>query len=302
MLVGILYVFIWASAFTAARVAVLAWPPLWALTARFVLVVPLLLAVILVWRGPPRRPSGPDAGRLAVLGAVGTGGYLACSWTASRGIPSGLVALLAATAPLFVAVGERVLHDRRLPAAAWAGLLLGWAGVALLGGARALGGGPPAAIPTDGGFVPSEAGGIALVLAGAVLQAAGVLAFAPARKRVDPWTANLGQTAAAALALLPAALLLDARPGPVSDPAAWAALAYSVAVVGVLGYALFFVTMERLSTGTAMALQLLAPPVAAGLGWLLLGERLAWTDLAGGAVTLAGLWLMVRAKAAAGLA
>ncbi|MDB5376049.1 MAG: hypothetical protein JWR00_495, partial [Rubritepida sp.] len=31
-------------------------------------------------------------------------------------------------------------------------------------------------------------------------------------------------------------------------------------------------------------------------GWALLGERLAWGDLLGGAITLAGLLLMFRAR------
>ena len=50
-------------------------------------------------------------------------------------------------------------------------------------------------------------------------------------------------------------------------------------------------------SATAAALQLLAPPVAALLGWALLGEVLGWTDVAGGMVTLSGLALLFRARA-----
>jgi drug/metabolite transporter (DMT)-like permease len=40
----------------------------------------------------------------------------------------------------------------------------------------------------------------------------------------------------------------------------------------------------------------MSPPVAAILGWALLDERLAWTDLLGGLITLGGLLLLIRAR------
>ncbi len=54
--------------------------------------------------------------------------------------------------------------------------------------------------------------------------------------------------------------------------------------------------MRQHPPATASALQLLAPPVAALIGWAILDERLGWGDLAGGAITLAGLALMFRAR------
>ncbi len=54
--------------------------------------------------------------------------------------------------------------------------------------------------------------------------------------------------------------------------------------------------LRRFPPSTAAALQLLAPPVAAVIGWAALGERLGWSDLAGGALTLAGLALLFRAR------
>ena len=71
----------------------LEWPPLWALALRFAIVAPLLWA-IWHWRGRA-WPARGDLGRLAVMGAFGMGGYLACAWVASAHVPSGLVALLA---------------------------------------------------------------------------------------------------------------------------------------------------------------------------------------------------------------
>lgn len=283
LLLGLLFVGIWASAFNAARIVVLEWPALWALDLRFWVVVPLL-ALVVARRAAP-WPSGEDRWRLALMGFFGTGGYLGCAWLALRGAPSGIVALLSATAPLFVALGEVVLRGRRLSVAAWAGLGLGWLGVAILGGARA-----------TGGIGAAEGWGMALALLGAVSQATGILCFAPARGRVDAWVANLGQSMVAALVLLPLAILVEPLPPPHISAGGLAALLWSILVVGIAGYALFFVMMRRLPAPTAASLQLLAPPLAALFDWALLGERLLPTDLLGGAVTLAGIALLLRSR------
>jgi drug/metabolite transporter (DMT)-like permease len=280
---GMLFVAIWASAFTAVKGVVPEWPPLWALALRFLLVVPLL-AGILWWRGG-RWPSRGDAARLTAMGVFGTAGYLAGAWMASATLPSGLVALLSATAPLFVAAGEVVVLRRPLPGLAWLGLGLGWLGVAVLGLGRAADGLTGVAAP-----------GLLLALGGALSQAAGILAFAPARVRLDPWVANAAQSGIAALALLALAAALEPDlPGWPSATATFA-LTWSVLVVGVGGYALYFVMLRRLPPSTAAGLQLLAPPLAAAFGWALLGERLGWADVAGGVVTLTGLGVLFRAR------
>lgn len=282
LLLAALYVLIWGSAFNAARLVALDWPPLWALTLRFAAIVPLLW---LVWRYRHAAfPQGPDAWRVAWMGVFGMGGYLACSWVALAYIPAGLVALLAATAPMFVALGE-AWRGRRLAMQGWVGLAVGWVGVAVLGATRAA-----------DGIASVEVWGIGLSLFGAMLQAAGVLAYAPARARVDPWAANLGQTAAGAVVLLVLSLFLGG-PLPTSvTTGVVAGLLYSSLVVGMLGYALFFVVIRRLGASNAAALQLLAPPVAAVIGWAAMDERLYAADILGGAVTLAGLALLFRAK------
>jgi len=281
------FVLIWGSAFNAARVVVLDWPPFWALAIRFALTAPPLLA--LAWLTGARMPARGDLGRVALMGLLGTGGYLAFSWWAMASVPSGLVAIVTATTPLMVALGEAALLGRRPTPGAWLGLVLGWAGVALLGGARLA---AHAGAPGSAG----EVLGVALALLGAASQAAGLLAFAPARGRVDLWSATAGQSLVSAALLLPLALVLEGAPPAEAAARTLAGLAYSVLVVGIGGYALLFLMLRRFPPSTAAALQLLAPPVAAVIGWAALGEVLGWTDLAGGALTLAGLALLFRAR------
>ena len=135
-----------------------------------------------------------------------------------------------------------------------------------------------------------------LALVGALSQAGGMPGFAPARGRVDAWTANAAQAAVAALILVLLAVLMEPRLPATAQPGGAVVAGLGVLVVGIAGYALYFVMLKRLPPASAAALQLLAPPLAAVFGWALLGERLGWTDIAGGAVTLAGLALLFRAR------
>ena len=288
LVLAIAFILIWGSAFNAARLVVLEWPPFWALALRFLLTAPLLLAI--AWATRSRWPARGDVGRVVLMGLLGTGGYLAFSWWAMSIIPSGLVALITAATPLVVALGETLFLGRRPSAMAWAGLALGWAGVAVLGGARLAG-----HVGMAEGM--TEALGVCLALLGAISQAAGLLIFAPARGRVDLWSASAGQSLVSAALLLALALVLEGAPPTSGSSQVWLGLLYSVTVVGIGGYALLFIMLRRFPPSTAAALQLLAPPVAAVIGWAALGEVLGWADLAGGMLTLGGLMLLFRARA-----
>jgi drug/metabolite transporter (DMT)-like permease len=281
--IGAAFVAIWASAFTVAGIVVREWPPLWSLAIRFAGTAPILLGIALVARS--RLPSGQDLGRVGLLGLFGMGGYLALAWLAMARIPTGLVALICATTPLIVAAGESLVFRKPLPGLAWVGLAMGWSGVALLGFLRAV-----------DGLAAAEASGFVLAVAAAASQAIGLLIYAPAKARVDMWVASLGQTTVSALLCLTLALLLE---GAAPHAVAWftlGGLLWSMLVVGIGGYALYFVMLKRVPTSTASALQLLAPPVAAVFGWALLGERLYLSDIMGGVLTLSGLALLVHAR------
>lgn len=284
LLIGGAFVAIWASAFTVAGVVVREWPPLWSLAIRFGLTAPVLLAIAVAMRA--RWPTREDAGRVALLGLFGMGGYLSLAWLAMARIPTGLVALICATTPLMVAAGESAFLRRPLPPLAWVGLAIGWSGVALLGLLRAV-----------DGLAAVEAAGFLLAIGAATAQAIGLLIYAPAKARVDMWVASLGQTTVSALLCLALALLLE---GAMPRSATWftlGGLLWSMFVVGIGGYALYFVMLRRVPASTASALQLLAPPLAAVFGWALLAERLYLSDIVGGLLTLGGLALLVRARA-----
>ncbi|WP_439597594.1 DMT family transporter [Falsiroseomonas sp.] len=286
LLIAGTFVAIWASAFTVAGVVVKEWPPLWSLGIRFGLTAPMLLVIVLALRSRLPRPG--DIGRVAVLGLCGMGGYLAFAWLAMARIPTGLVALICATTPLMVAAGESLFLRRPLPGLAWVGLAIGWSGVALLGFLRAV-----------DGLAAAEALGFVFAIGAAISQAVGLLVYAPAKGRVDIWMASLGQTTVSALLCLALALALEGAPPSSGSWPTWAAMVWSMVVVGIGAYALNFAMMRRVPASTASALQLLAPPLAAVFGWALLGERLYVSDIIGGVLTLGGLALLVHARSRA---
>ncbi len=286
LLVAGLFVLIWSSAFTVAGVVVLEWPPLWALAIRFAATAPLLLAVVLATGA--RLPRGADLVRIGLLGLFGLGGYLAFAWLAMVRIPSGLVALICAATPMIVAAGESLLLRRPLPRLAWLGLALGWSGVALLGLLRAW-----------DGLAAAEALGFLFAIGAATAQALGLLAYAPAKGRIDLWVASFGQTTVAGLLCLLLAVVVEGPPPTAITAPTLAALLWSMLVVGIGAYALNFTMLRQVPASTASALQLLAPPVAAVFGWALLDERLYLSDVLGGLLTLTGLFLLVRARSRA---
>ena len=102
-------------------------------------------------------------------------------------------------------------------------------------------------------------------------------------------TAMLGLAAWA----LPAPLSAGIAP-PVASLAAWVALAF----LGVFGTAVAFVWfydgVRALGPGRAAVFINLVPVAAVLLGYLLLNESLEWSMLTGGALTVAGVWLINR--------
>lgn len=137
---------IWGSTYLAIRVAIETLPPLLMLGARFAVAGLLMLAWARL-RGAP-APTARHWRSAALMGllipCLGTG---AVAW-AEQTNPSGTVALLVATVPLWVALIDRLTGGgHRLGGRLWLGLAAGFAGVAVLAGPAAPGLGAVAVTP-----------------------------------------------------------------------------------------------------------------------------------------------------------
>lgn len=282
---AIVYV-VWGSTYLGIRVVVEAeMPPMLSMAGRF-LVAGTLLALILGLKSGWRRLriTRREAFGAAVVGllllAFGNGAVAIAEQT----VPSGLAALLVAATPLWL-MALRVGSGERPRALTWVGVLIGFAGVAVL----ALSGGDTTAKPLS----------IALIVVGTISWATGSRFSPRLGLPKDPLVTALyemlfGGTAMILLGVIrgePGRLHLDRIHG-----SGWIALAYLVVFGSLLAYSAYSFLLANAPISLIGTYAYVNPAVAVLLGWLILNEPLTWRLLAGGAVIISGVALVVTAE------
>jgi len=281
----IVYV-VWGSTYLAIRVGVETMPPLLMAAVRN-LTAGLIMFPIAVRsrRGAAGWPSRAEWLGCAVVGvlllvangAVGIG---------EQTVPSGLAALLVATVPLWLIGIDAALNHTRLGPATLAGLALGLAGVGLLSG---LGSGHgPGRISTVG---------VAVILGAAFMWALGTIM---ARRVTIPSRPAL----ASGMQLLCGGVVLLALAGAAGEfgslhlaqvsARSWLALAYLIVIGSIVAYSAYGIAVRALPTSTVATYAYVNPVIAVLLGTLILNERLTPAMLAGGALIVGAVVLVVR--------
>lgn len=123
---------IWGSTYFAIAYVIESMPPLLAMGIRF-LIAGLLLALIISFRqgvGELKIPSAEMRSSL-LMGFLLLGFGIGTVSIAQAYVPSGIVALIIAALPLWIAI-FRTISGERLAKTSWLGLAIGFAGVALL--------------------------------------------------------------------------------------------------------------------------------------------------------------------------
>jgi drug/metabolite transporter (DMT)-like permease len=275
-----LFVVLWASAFTAAKVAVTYAPPFLLLSSRFLL-AGLVLAGLARLSG--RRWSlGPGAvARFALLGIVTMAVYLTLSYFGVQSVTSGFAALIISMNPVLTAVLAAPLLGERLTRTKLAGLALGTVGVGIVLQSR-LGGGIEGPV------------GIAFTFGALVALSASTILYKRIAPAGDLWYGTAVQTLAAGIVLLPLGLALE----PVSairwTPELLAGFLWLALAVSLCSYLLWFDMLDRLGASTASALHFLVPPIGLLLGWAVLGEHVPPLDLLGVVPIALGIRLVTR--------
>ena len=128
------------------------------------------------------------------------------------------------------------------------------------------------------------------VAAGATYSATTVLGHSLAQ-RVDPVALTTCATTVGALVLIPFLAIAAATSQPVltSDPTSLALLVYLGVGTMALSYGLLYAGLRTTSGSAATVATLVEPLSAALLAALILGERLTWPALLGGALILAAV-------------
>jgi drug/metabolite transporter (DMT)-like permease len=272
---------LWSSGYIVGALATEHMPALTATFWRFAAAAPLM-ALIAVATGaswPRRRDLGPVVAVGVLLQAVQFSGvYLSLQ----DGMPAGLVALLAGSSPLFVAVAGSLVLGERLDRRQWLGSAIGVAGV-LLAVAEELHGSV-----TVGGFLLAVLG-----LSGLV---GGTLVQRRHGAAVDPRAANAIQLAVAAVVMVPVAGLAQGLAAP-HTAAAIEPLAWLVGGLSIGAVLLYFWLLRREKGGEATSFLYLVPSVTAIAAVPVLGQSLSAGAVAGLVLALAGV-RMVSARPA----
>jgi drug/metabolite transporter (DMT)-like permease len=188
------------------------------------------------------------------------------------------VALLINTTPVFVLLFSVILFRERVPAlryVALAVIMLG-AGLVILGGDE---------VPS---LRASHLSGDLLALTAAVLYAVYLLITRDLRARVASVVVMLSNSIVITAILLPVAVATSPRLLPYSLRG-WLIIFSLAAVSQILGHGLMAYALRTVPATLASISSLLRPVVGVVLGWLVLGQRLGWMELLGGAVILGGL-------------
>jgi drug/metabolite transporter (DMT)-like permease len=239
----------------------------------------LLLPPALVRR--ERFPRGRDMW-VGIASGVALGAHFGF-WISSLDHTSVAASVvLVSTQPVFVAILAYLVFGERTSPLSFAGILAALVGTAVIAGDDSVG---PAALL-----------GNALALAGAVTVAVYVLVGRYSRTGgigVLPYSVVV--YSAAALALLPVALVLDIRLwGYSGETWFWIwAITLGPQLMGhtVFNWALRYVEASIIS-GTILA----EPVISALLAWLILAEKPGLPTILGGCVVLLGLFLLLRGR------
>jgi drug/metabolite transporter (DMT)-like permease len=260
--------FVWGSTFLAIRVGVREVPPFLLAGMRF-LVAGVVLYGWMRARGTPSptRREWSAATFLAVLIFVFDYGLL---FWAERRVPSGIAAVMMATIPVFMAIGEIVfLRTQRLTPRLGIALLVGLAGVAVLVGRIPIG------HAISGSDAPVNAAGSFALLIAAISWS---IAASLSRKLPSPsakvMSSGIQMLSGGVLLMLAAALLGEFRgfhPQSVSREA-WLALAYLIVAGSIVGFTAYVWLIHHESPTKVGTYAYVNPVVAVLVGYFLGGE------------------------------
>ncbi len=277
-LIPFVFVFIWSTGFIVARYGMPHAEPMTFLFLRFAGVLAIMLPLCLLAR--VQWPAPRQMAHIALAGVLLQAGYLGGVWAAIKlGMSASLSALIVGLQPILTAwLGALVAE--RVSGRQWLGLLAGLGGVGLVVTAK---------------FSLIGLTGTSLLLC--VLALFSITAGTLYQKRFCPQfdlrAGSVLQFGASALVCLPLMFAFETR---VVDwqPAVVAALLWSIFALSIGAISLLFMMIRDGAATQVASYMYLTPPVTALMAWALFAEPITLTTLAGTALTVVALWLVLR--------
>ena len=278
------FVLLWSTGFIVAKFGLPYAPPLTFLLLRFGGVLLVLLPLLLLMRAP--WPRG-KVGHIAFAGVLLQGGYLAGVWCAIKlGMPAGLSALIVGMQPILTAFAAPLIGESVRPRQ-WLGLVLGICGVGLVVAAKIT-------------LVGLSWTSITLCLMALLSMTVGTLYQKHHCPHFDLRTGTVIQFAASIVVLLPFAIYYE-HLTPALDAVQWTprfigALLWSIFALSIGAIFLLFALIRKSAATSVTSLLYLTPPTTALMAWLMFGEALSLLGLAGMAIAVIGVIVVVRNK------
>jgi drug/metabolite transporter (DMT)-like permease len=257
------------------------------LALRFGIAAFAMLALALVRKAP--LPTGSTLGILVLLGAIGYGGQAFSFFTALTLAPAGLVALLLYLHPALVALLAAVFLHERLTAVKLVALAVALAGTVLT---------IAPALTAPGRAAPGSGivAGIGFAVSAAVFYSLYIIIGAWMGRRVAAFPTSTVVIASAAAAFIAAALIRG--PQWPQTTAGWLAVLAIALLSTVAAVTLYFAGLQRIGPTRASTLSTLEPLVTVTLAAVVLDERIAPVQMAGGALILVAVVLLARSRTA----
>ncbi len=280
---------VWGTTYLAIRIAVRTIPPLLLTGTRFTVAGCILMSIALL-RGdalPRRRRVIADLFFVAFL-MVGIGN-LSVVW-AEQWVPSGIAALLVATAPFWAALLERMRRDGdRIDLRRGMGMVAGFVGVAML-------------------ITPQGAAGafdLHFVL-GAVAVQIGSIAWQYGTVRgkyelgsVPPLMSSAIQMLAGGIMVCATGLAIGEARRLTITATGLGALAYLTLFGSVLAYTSYIYALKHMRTTNMSVYAYINPLIAVIVGWIVLHESLTPVSVVAMIIILGGVALVQAPRRAA---
>ena len=273
---------VWGTTYLAIRIALDTIPPLLLTGSRFVAAGLIMLAVAKL-RGEQIPRDRRTLANLALIGFLMVGvGNLAVVW-AELWVPSGIAALLVATAPFWMAIIELFrTSGERMSIQSGIGMAIGFFGVALL-------------------VTPGGSGGawnVYFLLGALAIQIGGIcwqLGSAHGKynlRHVPLMASSALQMLFGGLIVTIGGFAIGEAPRFVLTPRTFAALVYLTLFGSVIAYSAYVFALAHMRTTHTSLYAYVNPVVAVFLGWLILDEPLTIVSIFAMVVILAGVALV----------
>ena len=274
-----LFVVLWSTGFIGAKYGLPYTGPATFLALRFVLVIALMLAIALAVRAP--WPAPRQVVHIAVVGVLLQAGYLGGVFAAIHlGMSAGVSSLIVGLQPVLTAVLAAPMVRERLGARQWLGLALGLAGVALVVSAK-----------TSLTGLSWESVGMSFLALGSITV--GTLYQKRFCGPFDLRTGSVIQFVAALAVMAPFAIFVEHLAVRWTGEFLFA-LSWLVVVLSIGAISLLMLLIRRGAATKVASLFYLVPPVTALIAYFVFGETLPWSALAGMALAVVGVAMVVR--------